>query len=463
VPFDPHTFAGGLSTWTLFAALYDGLLQLTTDSRNIAPDLATSWSWNSADTQLTFNLRKGVTFQDGTPFDAAIAAQNIQAAAAKGSNTQSTLASMTSAVAVDPNTLRLTFSSPNPGVIFAFTGFAGMEVSAKGLANPSMLTTTPMGISPWKLTSVTAALTYNFDYWPGYWNKSHVYPAHLQILNNTDSTAQYNALATGVADGELVNTTLVDRAKADSNLQLVTYPSFSPQAVFMNNTVAPLNDPNVRKAVALALNRDAFNAADNGQCQPLDQDFLPGMVGYDPALKPTTDVAQAKQLIQAAGATGAKIKMLTIPNQPYQTWAQVAQSQLDAVGLNVTLVTVPGTVYRIMFQQGGYGMLEAGPLVNAPDPGLVLNQYVLGIGNPGTKPPALVTEINAAEQLALGTSQRQAAFQKINDELSTSYYFWAPECTPIYTYAAPKKVVGLGTMQYAFAGVPNINFLQITK
>jgi peptide/nickel transport system substrate-binding protein len=439
------------------------LIQLTPDSKSLAPMLATSWKWNSNNTELTMSLRKGVTFQDGSAFNADVAVENLKVAAAPGSNGQTQLASMTSVVAVDPDTIRLSFSRPDPGVVFALEGYPGIMVSPAGLANPSLMKTQPMGSGPYKLVSTSAALSYTYDYYTGYWDKSHVYPAHMKIVTLSDPNQVVNSITTGLSDVALIATAQLPTIQSNKDVQLATYQSLGLQSVFMNNKIAPLDNLKVRQAVSLALDRQAFNAADNGACIPVDQAFLPGMVGYDPSLKPTTNVALAKQMIQQAGADGASITMLGIPNEPYKSWAEVAQSELDAIGLKIKLDIVPGTVYRTMYMGGGYGMLEAAPLVSANDPSQVLDQYVVGAGNPGTKDPALLAKIQAAESLSLGTSQRNSAFQEINRELTNNYVFWAPECLPVYTYAGNKNLIGLNSMQDAFSGVPDLDSLQIAK
>jgi ABC-type transport system substrate-binding protein len=462
--FDPFTSPGSFAGWSAWALEYDRLIQ-TTASGQLAPMLATSWKWDSTNTQLTMALRKDVMFQDGSAFNADVAVANLEAAAAPGTNGHSALETMTSVVAVDPYTIRLTFSAPNPAVLFTLSFFSGMEVSPKGLANPTLLKTQPMGSGPYELGSVSAALTYNYNRFDGYWDKSHVYPAHMQIITDISSaTTELNAVQT-TNDISLLQTSVIPTAKADKSLTFATYTANGVQVVFMNDKVAPLDNVNVRKAVSLAFDRQAFNQADNGACTPELQSFLPGMVGYLPSLTaPAPDVAQAKQLIQQAGATGATIKLLTINVAPYYTWAQVAQAELDAIGLNIQIVVATAGTYRTMYQNGGYGMLQATPSTTSSlDPTQMLDQYVLGQGNPGTKDPTLVAQINSAQQLSLGSPQRTTAYQKINQELSSQYFLWASECLPIYTYAATNKIIGLATMPDAFAGTPEINFVQMAK
>jgi ABC-type transport system substrate-binding protein len=233
----------------------------------------------------------------------------------------------------------------------------------------------------------------------------------------------------------------------------------------MNNKVAPFDNLQVRQAVSLALDRPAFDQAYDGLCAPLGQAFAPGLVGYVDSLTPKTDIAQAKSLIASAGANGAKVKVLSINVQPYIAFAQVLQAQLDNIGLNVQIMTLAaGGTFRLLYQQGGYGMLLAPTSIQAPDPSQVVDQYVLGIGNPGTKDPTLVAKIHQAEQLPVGSSQRAAAFQDVNRYLTTTALLWAPICQGINIMIGNKKVIGLNAMPNAALSVDaTASYLQIAK
>jgi ABC-type transport system substrate-binding protein len=445
---DPHTWAGGQNGWELYTQVYDRLIQLTPDSKGLAPMLATAWKWNSANTVLTLTLRKDVMFQDGTPFNADVAVQNLKAGSGKGSNGATSLALMTSVVAVDPTTVKLTFSQPDPDAIFALAYWPGTMVSLNGLAHPDQLALHPMGSGPYKLVDVSAALTFTFDRFDGYWNKSHVYPAHYVEPAIANETSRLNAVKTGVADFAPISALTYQVALADKSLQVATYPNLEQYAVFMNNTVAPFDNPQVREAVNLALDRPAINASLTGLCTPVSQAFPPDMDGFVPSLTTNTDVTKAKQLIQAAGATGAKVKLLSIASfQPNATLAQEVQAQLNAVGLSVQIAAQPpGATFRLLYQQGGYGMLLAPPAITSADPSQILDMYVLGVGNPGTKDPALVTKIQQAEQLAIGSSQRTAAMQAINKDLSDpNNMLWASICQGRNLFVGTNKVIGLQT------------------
>jgi ABC-type transport system substrate-binding protein len=462
---DPHTYAGGLTGWSAWTLLYDRLIQLTPDSKALAPMLATSWKWNSTSTQLTMSLRKDVQFQDGSAFNADVAVQNLKAAAQPTSNAVAALAPMTSVVAVDPYTIQLTFSMPDPGVVFTLASYAGIEVSPNGLAHPSTLKTQPAGSGPFKLVSLDASLTFKFDRFDGYWNKSHVYPAHFEEHSVLTETTRLNAIKTGVVDAGAIGAATWADAKADYNLQAVSYLAFTNWSVFMNNKIAPLNDVRVRQAVSLALDRRAFAAAINGQCTPIGQIFPPGMVGYDSSLQPQTNIAQAKDLIQAAGATGAKIKMVTIEFEPWATFGKLVQAQLDAIGLNVQLdIIANGGTYLQLYSQGQYGMVSGATGVSAPDPTAILDTWYFSPFNPGVKDPTEVAKIHQSEQLPLDSSQRNPAFQDVNRDLTTKYFPWVPICQQTNDFAANKKVIGLTSLQNAaFTQDPNWSFLQVAK
>jgi ABC-type transport system substrate-binding protein len=465
---NPHTYSGGLTGWEMFTQLYDRLIQLGTDNKTLEPMLAKSWKWNAGNTQLTLDLRDDVMFQDGTPFNASVAVQNLQAAKAPGSNGVVALSLMTSVVAVDPSTLQLNFSSADPDVVFALEGYPGMMVSLAGLAKPPLaLASAPAGSGPYKLESVSSALTFTYDRFDGYWNKSHVYPAKYVETNVASEQTRLNAVKTGQGDYGIISGETYAAAKADTSLQVASYQAPTAYVLFMNTKMAPFDNPVVRQAVAMAVDRPSLNAADNGLCTPVSQAFAPGMAGNASSIKaPAFDPAQAKQLIQQAGASGAKLKMLSITVAPYPTLAGVIQNDLDAIGLNVAIdVQAPGGTFRQLYQSGADPLLMAPTSITFPDVSQILDMYVTGFGNPGVKDPALAAQIQQAEGLPIGSSQRNAAMEAINATLTSPQgSLWVTLCAPKVLYVGTKKVIGLQTIPHAIlSNAAVFNYLQIAK
>src|SRR5688572_29081188 len=108
---DPAT--GGTYTGRIvFAALCDKLVDIN-DKLEIVPQLATEWSWNDSNTELTMKLRQGVTFHDGTPFDAAAVKANIERMQTlKESKRRSELSPIKAVEIVDPTTVVLKLETP---------------------------------------------------------------------------------------------------------------------------------------------------------------------------------------------------------------------------------------------------------------------------------------------------------------------------------------------------------------
>jgi ABC-type transport system substrate-binding protein len=463
--FNIHTYAGGLTGWWTYTNLYDSLIQVSA-SLQLEPMLATKWSFNSDSTQLTLQLRNDVKFQNGEAFNADDVVSNIQADAATGSNSQYSFASMTSVVAVSPYEVRLNFSKPDPSILYDLVGYPGMMIAPAGMANPSMLVKTPLGSGPYELNSISSSLTYQETRFDGYWNKSHVYPKYFNQGNISDETARFNAVLTGATDGGYITALSYPKAQADPSLQVAIYHGIESYNLYMNTNIAPLNNVQVRQAISMAIDRAALNASQQGLCPPAYQAFGQGMAGYINGYTGLGDnnVAQAKQMIQAAGANGATIKVMTTIVAPFPTLTQIVQAQLAAIGLKIDIVQQPGSTFRTLYSQGGYGMLMAPDSLNAPDSSQVVNLFYTGYQNPGAKDPATVAEIQTALGLPIGSSQRDQAFQQINKDLMTKDLAWAPLCSVTNIFVADKKVIGLNSMPFGvLTAGPVHQYLQISK
>jgi hypothetical protein len=102
--------------------------------------------------------------------------------------------------------------------------------------------------------------------------------------------------------------------------------------------------------------------------------------------------------------------------------------------------------------------------VTAPDPSQIVDQFYVGTGNPGSKDPTLIAKIDQAERLPLSSSQRTAAFEQINKDLTSSSLAWAPICQQTNIFVANKKIMGLTTMpDSALIGSSDSSYVQKSK
>ncbi len=132
---DPHearTFVGRI----VFNALCDKLID-TDEKLEIVPRLATSWTISDAGKTVTFKLRAGVTFHDGTPFDAAAVKANIERAqTSKTSRRKSEIKSVTAVEVIDPTTVAFKLSAPDAPLLAQLSDRAGMMLSPASFDKP---------------------------------------------------------------------------------------------------------------------------------------------------------------------------------------------------------------------------------------------------------------------------------------------------------------------------------------
>ena len=147
---DPAT--GGTYTGRIvFDALCDKLVDIDA-SLQVVPQLATEWSWNEDQTALTMKLREGVTFHDGTPFDAEAVKANIERMQTMGeSRRKSELSPITSVEVVDPTTVVLHLEQPFAPLLSILTDRAGMMVSPAAATSADAFAANPACSGPFRV------------------------------------------------------------------------------------------------------------------------------------------------------------------------------------------------------------------------------------------------------------------------------------------------------------------------
>src|SRR2546421_3603455 len=212
--------------------LYDSLIGI--DSRlDLVPDLATSWTYADLQT-LVLTLRQGVSFQDGTPFDADAVKVNLDRYLTDPfSQRRTELASVASVEVRSPHTVALHLSRPDGTLLSQLVDRAGMILSpaviARGQAvlsqNPVGAGTGPFELVEWK---VNDHLTLKRN--PSHWRRDAQgrrlpYLAGVIYQTQTDLTATARALRSGALDGaRIVDGNDVPALRADRHVVLEAGP-----------------------------------------------------------------------------------------------------------------------------------------------------------------------------------------------------------------------------------------------
>jgi len=349
--FPPATYAAANAEWAnvspYMQAVYDTLLHATPDAK-IEPWLATSWSYNADKTVLTMKLRTDVTFTDGTPFTADVAAQNLTRFAAGTSPNKSFLTSMKGAKAVDPATLQITLNQPDPSLLNYLTQNAGLQESPKAFTAPDVKTK-PVGSGPYILDTAKTVVGSKYTYTknPNYWAKEQQHYANLVINVYGNISTQVNALKGGQVSGlSLFDNSANDQLKA-SGLQLVPHELDWHGLILFDREgkMSPaLGNVKVRQAINYAIDRDAMlKAVAKGNGTITGQLFPKSSPGFDAALDNAYpyDPAKAKQLLSEAGfGSGLTINMPIILISGTTVYDLIKQ-YLGDVGITVNYTQVP--------------------------------------------------------------------------------------------------------------------------
>jgi peptide/nickel transport system substrate-binding protein len=146
--FDLHQADAGAAFSTYLALVYDGLTRRDPQNPDaVVPALANAWRWLDEVT-IEFDIRRGVRFTDGEPFDGHVAMANVQRMLALRGPRIATMASIRSVEVPDQFTLRIGLHWPDPTLLSSLAVSPGMMVSPAAFDKPE-LDLDPVGTGPW--------------------------------------------------------------------------------------------------------------------------------------------------------------------------------------------------------------------------------------------------------------------------------------------------------------------------
>jgi peptide/nickel transport system substrate-binding protein len=324
----------------------EGLVGLKNGTTVIVPKLATSWKASNGGKVWTFKLRKGVRFQDGTPFNAkAVCANfnrwyNFTGAFASDSTSyyyytvfggyKKAAAGLTnnplyrSCKAVGDSTAVITLRRPNSAFLGALSltafGMQSPTAMAKYGANKGTLSKdgvfTPggqygvpggvaVGTGPFKLESWKIGDKLVIVRNDSYWGKK-AFLRRVIFRAIPDNAARLQALQTGEIQGyDLVEPQDIPTVQKNSNLKVLDRPAFNVAYVTINQAVKPFDNPLVRQAVAYGLDRAGVVKSFYAGRGTVANEFMPPeVVGYSKTVKKYPyNPEKAKQLLRQAGLT----------------------------------------------------------------------------------------------------------------------------------------------------------------
>jgi peptide/nickel transport system substrate-binding protein len=314
--------------------------------------------------QWTLQLHPNIQFSDGTAFDANAVMYNWQRiqnpanhalAAASTSNIQTMNVT-------DPVTLQITLKTPDPNFNYRVAENLAWIASPTALQREgTSFGTHPVGAGPFLVQSYVYNSETILARNPTYWQKGLPYLNEVVIKDVFDSTQAFNTLTSGGADMILgAQVTNLAQATSDGLGSMGQTAVVGGWAMLMNNSKPPFNSPQVREAMALALNRQQYNQAVNGGAASLSMSTLtlPGTPYYDSSLTlPQTNLAQAQTLInQYVAQTGSPVKFTFINSATgLLTNVQEVVAQLEQLkNVQVSIESVSSPVAQQDYATGAF-------------------------------------------------------------------------------------------------------------
>jgi len=371
--------------------IFNLLVRAQPGKTDIEPDLATSWSVSPDGLTWTFKLRRGVTFHDGTPWNAEAAKANWDRWADKNNPYHAVKGgeyeyfidfmadSFKEAKAVDPYTLQVILKQPNSPLLqnltiiaFQFNSPASMkQYGADGIGLH------PVGTGPYKFVDWVRDDHVTLQANPSFFRKGLPKTQRLIMRVIKDNAARYLALKSGEVQAiELPNTDDVKASMSDPNIKIVFRPPFDTSWLKFNMNNSLFKDIRIRKAVAYAINRQAIvQGLYAGYGAVANQAMPPGMWGRAASPDPITyDPAQSKKLLSEAGyPNGFSFDFWYIPvSRPYfpqgKEIGTAIASDLNKVGIRAHLQTEDWATYLKDQKSNRFPMYMAGWIGDNGDP-----------------------------------------------------------------------------------------------
>ncbi|PRZ42303.1 peptide/nickel transport system substrate-binding protein [Antricoccus suffuscus] len=450
---------------TMYGPVYDRLL-LEDAAGKIHPMLAEEFTASADNKTLTLKLRAGLKFSDGTPFDAQAVKFNLDRNRGEGSRIAGELHQIESVEVVDPSTVNLHLSGGIAPITVGLANFGGTMVSPAAV-QAGTIDAKPVGIGPYLATKVEAGSKVEYEKTPGYWDPDAQRVATMTYQYMPDDQTRISALMSGTVDGASVNPDELDTADGAGMVPIVR-PA-APFIYFMVNTAkGPFADPEVRKALNMAIDRKAISEGlYDGYCTPQIQPFPKGGPGYSEKLGDGLDVfpydpKAAKKIMEKAGVTKLDVATAAPTVTIYTKFAEILQDQLADIGINLEIHSLPPNAQVQEFAIDKVTETFTSIYTGMNDPDTVMSRY-LNLGalynTGGTEYPEL-EKYGAEGAASLDPAKRKPAYEKFMDAWVENPPHLIPVCTIHLASAYAKNVSGVA--QNA-SGAPNLRGVAVTK
>lgn len=418
----------------------------------VVPNLATSWQVSSDYKSITFSLRKGVKFHDGTDFNADAAKYCLTMLK---DSTLTTLKSVASIDVVDDYTIRLNLSSYDPAILTNLQR-DGRIISPTALKTQGIdyCKTHPIGTGPFKFVSYTIDVSLKYERFDGYWG-GKPYLDNLEWVFIADPVTSIVTFKAGQAQViRAISAKDASDLKA-AGIDIAMTPAYIQGLVTSGgDATSPFSEKRVRQAISCAIDTQAiaktlgygFFPATNQFSAPLGYAYNSAVVGYP--YNPT----KAKQLLADAGYSSGFKTTITFKVGAEDVFVPV-QSYLNTVGIDAKLEAQERSLFLKTSTTGWKGLIQYQPSYSIGfDPGASLIAYLSSKATSFTPvtigiPTGYDTKLFQANSEP-DAQKRQVLFQELSKIIIDDYCLAIPIYVSTSLVAISPKVHDLDMNKY---------------
>ncbi len=385
ITLDPAAASDGEST-KVMDNLFETLVDFSEDPKHPAeliPCLATSWEESQDRLAWTFHLRPNVSFHDGTPFDAEAAKFSLDRLVFGGEWGPQTapyrgnFVDVKKLEVVDSKTLMIHLKRPSVVLLRNLAMFCASIVSPTAVKKEGRrFGNRPVGTGPYRLHSwkkdVRVTLTRNEKWWGGFQPKLKTI-VFLQIRDWPSRRVQLEAGEIHMVDNVVFQD--IENLKKARGVEVQVRDGMNVCYITLNNEKPPFDRPEVRKAVAMAVDRARIVDRGYFGFAKAAFDLIPPTIpAHSENVAPKLDLSLAKSLLTKAGIKPGTVVELRVMNNPRpylmepDKVAEILRDQLAQIGLVVRIKKLDWAAYLKGLQQGEHQMALIGWTTDNGDP-----------------------------------------------------------------------------------------------
>jgi peptide/nickel transport system substrate-binding protein len=387
---------GTISVVLPMMGVFNNLVMFDPKSRQnslegIVPDLATKWTWSEDGKKLTFALREGVTWHDGKPFTAAdvkctwellagTAPENFKVNFRKG-----WYANVESVTVNGPHEAVFNLKTPQPALLALLA--SGFTPVYPCHVPPRDMRQAPIGTGPFKFVEYKANQGMKVTRNPNYWKPGRPYLDGIEYTIIANRSTSILSFVSGKVDMTFpyeITVPLVEDVKKQLPSAICDISPMNVAANLLMNPVPPFDNLEMRRAVAMTIDRKAFidiltqgQGDVGGAMQPLPEgrwglpkEMLQELPGYDPDVAKSRDKARAIMKANGYGPDKRIALKLSTRNLPtYRDASVILISQLKEIYIDaeLQLVETAQWVPKLIRRDYAFGLSQVGNGVDDPD------------------------------------------------------------------------------------------------